>query len=126
MKTQKIPEHYHHIAPDGAEVRELMNSAYGGIAHGLLPKHRVSKAACHKTVHEFWHILSGTGAIWLKQADVETITALEPGLTIDIPVNTVFQYRSDDSDLTFIIVTNPPWPGPDEVTDVTGPWIPSD
>lgn len=122
LQTKMIPEDYNHIAPDGAEIRELMANTYGGIAHGLLPRGRVSMAARHKTVHEFWHILSGTGAIWLKQGDHETITPLMPGLTVDIPVNTAFQYRSDDEDLTFIIVTTPPWPGADEVIYVDGPW----
>lgn len=124
MKTQHIPKDYQHTSPAGAEVRVLMNNEHGGMAHCTLKDKKVSKAVQHKTVSEFWHILSGKGAIWRKKDEEESVTVLEPGIAIDIPLGTHFQYRSDESDLVFICVTMPPWPGHDEVNYVSTYWEP--
>lgn len=105
-----IPDNYQHTSPAGAEVRVLMNDNNGGIAHCTLRNNKISKAVRHKTVSEFWHILSGKGAIWRRDKTGESITPLETGITIDIPLGTDFQYRSGDSDLVFICITMPPWP----------------
>jgi len=126
MLTQKIPQEYQHTSPAGAEVRLLMNNTLGGMAHCTLKKGTISKIVRHKTVSEFWYIISGKGAIWRKSGKQEEITVLEEGTSIDIPLGTDFQYRSDKSDLVFICVTMPPWPGHDEVSYVEkGAWIPS-
>lgn len=126
MKTTKIPKNYQHISPAGAEVRLLMDNKLGGIAHCTLRKGLISKAVRHKTICEFWHVLSGTGAIWRKNAEQESITELKQGMTIDIPLGTDFQYRSHEQDLVFICITLPPWPGSDEVVYVKhGTWVPS-
>lgn len=126
MKTMKIPDHYQHTSPAGAEVRVLMSDNNGGIAHCTLKNKKISKPVRHKTVSEFWHVLSGKGAIWRRDKKTELITPLEAGVTIDIPLGTDFQYRSDEGDLVFICVTMPPWPGSDEVTYVEkGAWEPS-
>ena len=126
MKTVTIPDNYQHTSPAGAEVRVLMNDNNGGIAHCTLRNNKISKTVRHKTVSEFWHILSGKGAIWRKDKTGESITPLETGITIDIPLGTDFQYRSSDSDLVFICITMPPWPGSNEVTYVEkGAWEPS-
>ena len=93
MKTQHIPKDYQHQSPAGAEVRLLLDNVYGGIAHCTLRDKKISRAVRHKTVSEFWHILSGTGAIWRKNSEDEQITQLVPGITIDIPLGTDFQYR---------------------------------
>lgn len=126
MKTVTIPEAYQHTSPAGAEVRVLMSDDNGGIAHCTLRNNKISKAVRHKTVSEFWHILSGKGSIWRRNKTGESITPLETGITIDIPLGTDFQYRSSDSDLVFICITMPPWPGLDEVTYVEkSAWEPS-
>lgn len=126
MKTQNIPADYQHVSPAGAEVRLLMNNHLGGMAHCTLKEGAVSKAVRHKTVSEFWYILSGVGAIWRKDAEQETITKLETGISIDIPLGTDFQYRSDKGDLVFICVTIPPWSGHNEANFVNhGGWIPT-
>ena len=126
MNTQKIPREYQHISPAGAEVRLLMNNHLGGMAQCTLKKGVISKVVQHKTVSECWHIISGKGAIWRKSEKQESITVLEEGISIDIPLGTQFQYRSDENDLVFICVTMPPWPGHDEVVYVKkGAWIPS-
>ncbi|WP_131781519.1 cupin [Legionella gresilensis] len=123
MKTQDIPQDYQHISPAGAEVRLLMNNHLGGMAHCTLRAGTISKAVRHKTVSEIWHIISGKGAIWRKEDDQETITSLSAGISIDIPLGTDFQYRSDEDALIFICITMPPWPGSDEVKCVSkGAW----
>jgi mannose-6-phosphate isomerase-like protein (cupin superfamily) len=126
MKTTPISLGYQHTSPAGAEVRVLMNNEYGGMAHCTLKDKKISKAVQHKTVTEFWHILSGKGAIWRKQGEEESVTPLESGISIDIPLGTQFQYRSDEGDLVFICVTMPPWPGHGEVEYVVKPhWEPT-
>ena len=126
MLTQKIPQDYQHTSPAGAEVRLLMNNSLGGMAHCTLKKGTISKIVRHKTVSEFWYVISGKGAIWRKSEKQEEITSLEEGISIDIPLGTDFQYRSDENDLVFICVTMPPWPGHDEVSYIEkGAWIPS-
>lgn len=68
-------------------------------------------------------MLSGKGAIWRKNGEQESITPLEAGVTIDIPLGTDFQYRSFENDLIFICVTMPPWSGHDEASYVEkGAW----
>ena len=126
MKTVLIPKEYQHTSPAGAEVRVLIDNNYGGMAHCTLKNKKISKVVRHKTVSEFWHILSGKGAIWRKNESGESVTALEAGMTIDIPLGTDFQYRSNEGDLVFICVTMPPWPGADEVEYVAkGAWEPT-
>lgn len=126
MKAITIPKDFDHIAPDGAEVRELLDNHLGGIAHCVLKKQYTSNPTKHKSVSEFWHVLSGSGEIWRKTGGEESITPLEPGITIDIPVGTAFQYRSNEEELIFLCVTMPPWPGSDEACDVEhGAWEPS-
>ncbi|PIQ43273.1 MAG: cupin [Gammaproteobacteria bacterium CG11_big_fil_rev_8_21_14_0_20_46_22] len=126
MQTTSIPKEYEHTSPAGAEVRVLMSAEHGGIAHCTLKDKVVSKAVRHKTVSEFWHVLSGKGAIWRRNNHEEKVTPLEAGMTIDIPLGTDFQYRSDEGDLVFICVTMPPWSGADEASYVEqGAWKPT-
>ena len=126
MKTTPIPTHYEHTSPAGAEVRLLMNNQYGGMAHCTLRANTISKPVRHKTVSEFWHVLSGNGQIWRKDKESESVTDLTPGISIDIPLGTDFQYRSAESDLVFICITMPPWSGADEAEYVKkGAWEPT-
>lgn len=126
MNTQLIPNDYQHISPAGAEVRLLMNNHLGGMAHCTLKVGTISKAVRHKTVSEFWHVLSGKGAIWRQLNGQESITQLRAGVSIDIPLGTDFQYRSAAEDLVFICITMPPWTGSDEASVVAkGAWQPS-
>lgn len=126
IKTETIPKDFQHTSPAGAEVRVLMGNPLGGIAHCTLKDMKISKPVRHKTVSEFWHVLSGKGEIWRKENNQELVTRLEAGVTIDIPLGTDFQYRSLEGDLVFICVTMPPWPGHDEVEYVSqGCWEPN-
>jgi mannose-6-phosphate isomerase-like protein (cupin superfamily) len=94
--------------------------------HSTVPPGQVNRATVHATVCEFWHVLSGHGEIWRRDANREDVTVLEPGISIDIPVGTAFQYRCTGSEpLQFLCVSMPPWPGDSEATLVEGPWEPT-
>ncbi|HEY6733934.1 MAG TPA: hypothetical protein VI256_09075 [Roseiarcus sp.] len=58
-------------APDGTAVRLLLSLAGGSMAHFELPPGAVSHAVTHRTVEEIWFVVSGRGAIWRHQGDVE-------------------------------------------------------
>src|SRR4051812_23781451 len=83
MDTKSLSPSYDHISPAGAEVRSEMSNRLGSVAHCTLTAEKTSKAVAHKTVSEFWHVLSGKGEIWRRHASEEQITELEPGTTID-------------------------------------------
>lgn len=127
MNTKSLSKHYDHMSPAGAEVRSDLSNDQGSIAHCTLVKGKTSKPVVHKTVSEFWHVISGKGEIWRRQSGNALTTHLEPGVTIDIPLGTEFQYRcTGSSDLVFLCVTMPPWPGADEVRYLEkGAWVPT-
>ncbi len=94
--------------------------------HSTVPPGQVNRAIQHQTVDEFWYVLEGHGQIWRKDQTEERIVDLVPGLTIDIPVRTKFQYRNiGTTDLVFICVTMPPWTGSHEAVPVEGTWTPT-
>ena len=104
-----------------------MGGTTGDMIHSTVPPGQVNRAAIHATVSEFWHVLAGQGAIWRRDASGEQTTPLAPGVTIDIPVGTAFQYRCTGTGepLQFICVTMPPWVGDSEATIIEGPWTPN-
>jgi mannose-6-phosphate isomerase-like protein (cupin superfamily) len=123
--TMMLPAERHVIAPDGSDVRVLLQLSGGGMAHFELPPGRVSRAIAHRTVDEIWYILGGTGEMWRRYRDRAELVALEPGVCLTIPAGTQFQFRSSgEVPLAAIGITMPPWPGPDEAYEVTGAWRP--
>jgi mannose-6-phosphate isomerase-like protein (cupin superfamily) len=113
-------------SPAGADIRFIMDGTTGNMIHGTVPPGQINRATVHATVGEFWYVLDGKGEIWRKDAGEERVTALLPGVSIDIPVGTAFQYRNvGDTPLTFICVSMPPWPGDSEATHLTGAWEPT-
>ncbi|MCP5075211.1 MAG: cupin domain-containing protein [Rhodobacteraceae bacterium] len=126
MKQTTIPSNPDAKSPAGADVRFIMDGTTGNMIHSTVPPHQVNRATVHATVSEFWHVLEGRGEIWRKTEEEERVTVLEPGVSIDIPVGTAFQYRNvSDADLKFICISMPPWPGDDEASHVEGPWQPT-
>jgi mannose-6-phosphate isomerase-like protein (cupin superfamily) len=126
MQTRPIPEHPNDRSPAGAEVRYLLGGTTGDMIHSTVPPEQVNRAAVHSTVSEFWHVLSGRGEIWRRDATGEEVTVLTTGVSIDIPVGTAFQYRCAGAEpLRFLCITMPPWPGHSEATIVEGPWVPN-
>lgn len=127
MKTQSLPNKPDKMSPAGASVRILIQSDTGGMIHSTLEPHQITKAVCHKSVNEFWFVLSGQGEVWRKEGNQEAITELTAGVTIDIPIGTHFQYRNTgNEEFKFICVTMPPWPGHHESIYVAGYWNPTE
>lgn len=126
MQTRPFPPAPEARSPAGAEIRYLMEGETGAMIHSTVPPGQVNRATVHATVSEFWHVLSGEGQLWRRDAAGEETTVLAPGVTIDIPVGTAFQYRCNGGDpLEFICVTMPPWRGDHESTVIEGPWAPN-
>jgi mannose-6-phosphate isomerase-like protein (cupin superfamily) len=114
------------IAPDGSEVRVLCSLRAASMAHFRLPAGAVSRAVSHRTVEEIWYVVEGTGEMWRSQDGVEEVLHLEPGLSLTIPLGTVFQFRADATrPLAAVGVTIPPWPGDGEAVEDEGPWQPT-
>ena len=124
FQTRPISEEPDATAPDGADVRLLVTSPRGSMAHFELAPDEQSKAMVHNTVEELWFITAGEGEMWRKLGELEEVTELHPGLSLSIPVGTSFQYRntSDEDPLEAVAVTMPPWPGDGEAVAVKGKW----
>ena len=84
------------IAPDGTLVRLLPALAGGSLAHFELAAGAVSHAVTHRTVEEIWYFLIGRGEIWRRFAGEARVVAIEPGLSVTIPLGTAFQFRASD------------------------------
>jgi mannose-6-phosphate isomerase-like protein (cupin superfamily) len=111
------------LAPDGSEIRLLMQLRGGSMVHCTLPPGAVSLAVTHCTVEELWYVLDGEGELWRRQGGREEIVALRPGTAHSIPLGTHFQFRNPGREsLAFVIVTMPPWPGMDEAVRVADHW----
>lgn len=111
------------VAPDGSDVRVLLATERGSMAHFQLAPGRVARAIVHRTVEEIWYIVGGRGEMWRRQGDREETVILSAGLCLTIPAGTQFQFRADEhAALSAIAITMPPWPGEDEAVFVQGPW----
>jgi mannose-6-phosphate isomerase-like protein (cupin superfamily) len=124
MQTRRLPAEPDAIAPDGSEVRILVALAGGSLAHFSLPPGCVSRAVRHRTVEELWYFVGGRGQMWRRAADgTESVVEVEPGVSLDIPLGTAFQFRSTgEAPLAAVGATLPPWPGDDEAVPAEGPW----
>lgn len=123
--TKRLPALPDLIAPDGSDVRVLLRTPRGSMAHFELSGGRVSDPICHRTVEEIWFVLSGRGEMWRRSGDIENVVSLDAGICINIPVGTHFQFRAlPGSSLAAVGVTMPPWPGPEEAIAVAGKWPP--
>lgn len=126
MQTRPFPSAPDARSPAGAEIRYLIEGGTGNMIHSTVPAGQVNRATVHATVSEFWHVLSGRGEIWRRDGTEERTTVLTPGVSLDIPVGTAFQYRCIGAEpLEFLCISMPPWPGDHEATIIEGPWSPS-
>ena len=111
------------IAPDGCEVRILVATPRGSMAHFTLGPGQIARAVAHRTVEEVWYFLAGKGRMWRRLGEREEITEVARGLSLSIPLGTQFQLRNDgEAPLAAVAVTMPPWPGADEAYVVEGKW----
>lgn len=122
--VRPLPVASDYIAPDGSQIRLLVEGTSGGLAHCVLPAGRISKPVQHSTVEELWYVLSGQGQIWRWRSDEDMrIDDLREGDSISIPVGTAFQFRASESaDLKLLLATMPPWPGSGEAQPAVGLW----
>lgn len=126
LSTTRLPEAPDAVAPDGSDVRILLQLTGGGMAHFELGPGQTAKAVSHRTVEEIWFFLSGRGEMWRLKDGREEVVPLEPGVCLTIPLGTHFQFRSSgDEPLAAIGVTMPPWPGEGEAYVVNGKWEPT-
>jgi mannose-6-phosphate isomerase-like protein (cupin superfamily) len=94
--TRRLPTERTAIAPDGSDVRLLLELKSGGMAHFELGPGQTSRAATHPTVEEIWFFLSGRGQMWRKQGDRASIVDLYPGICITIPLGVHFRFAHSD------------------------------
>src|SRR4030095_6043193 len=112
FETRRLPARPDAVAPDGSDVRVLLQLAGGSMAHFELAPHQTSAAVSHRTVEEIWLVLSGHGEMWRRQGDREEVVSLEPGVCLTIPRGTHFQFRSfGENALAPVGGTNPHVPG---------------
>lgn len=93
MKTTTVESAERGRSPLGAFVRHLMDGPHGNMIHSTVPPGMVGRACRFRTIDEYWFVLSGEGEIWQGNGRPESITRLIPGVCIDIPLGTAFQYR---------------------------------
>ena len=123
FSTKPLPETPDAIAPDGSDVRVLLELAAGGMAQFELAPGETSTAVAHRTVEEIWFFLSGRGEMWRKQDQREEVVPVHPGVCITIPLGTQFQFRAfGHVPLAALGVTMPPWPSDCEAYAVEGKW----
>jgi mannose-6-phosphate isomerase-like protein (cupin superfamily) len=121
--TKRLPVKPDAVAPDGSDVRVLLQLDGGSFAHFEIGPGQTSAAVAHHTIEEIWFFLGGHGEMWREQDGKEEIVPVERGVCITIPVGTKFQFRSFGYEpLSAIGVTMPPWPGAGEAYQVQGIW----
>jgi mannose-6-phosphate isomerase-like protein (cupin superfamily) len=115
-------------APDGSEIRLLGSFEKGSLAHCALHAGCRSVPTKHRTVHEIWYTIEGHGELWRSPPDDDpSVVRLSPGVGVDIPVGTEFQFQATGTGpLRIILLTMPRWPGRSEAMEVSdGRWITS-
>jgi mannose-6-phosphate isomerase-like protein (cupin superfamily) len=118
-----LPNEPDYLAPDGSEIRLLLDVEAGGLAHCTLPAGGLSSAVRHRSVEEIWYVLEGDGELWRKSDDAEEVVEMRPQRCLTIPARTAFQFRSSGAGpLRFLIGTFPRWPGKGEAEDFSDHW----
>jgi mannose-6-phosphate isomerase-like protein (cupin superfamily) len=126
FQTKPLPQAPDAVAPDGSDVRVLLQVRGGGLAHFELAAGQTSVAVRHRSVEEIWYFLHGTGEMWRRSDDDEGVVAVSTGVCVTIPLRTAFQFHATgDQPLAAIGATIPPWPGTGEAVIVSGPWEPT-
>ena len=114
------------VAPDGSDVRLLLEVDGGGLAHFELAPGRTSVAVTHRTVEEIWYFLRGHGEMWRRRGPHEEVVEVLAGICVTIPLGTHFQFRAFAGEpLAALGATIPRWPGDEEAIVVDGPWEPT-
>jgi mannose-6-phosphate isomerase-like protein (cupin superfamily) len=125
-QTAQPKPDYDLLAPDGSEIRLLVQIRGGSLVHCTLRAGQVTQAVRHRTVEEVWYCTRGSGELWRRCTANEETIALVAGTAVSIPLGTDFQFRATgDVPLELVIATLPPWPGEHEAIPVEGRWQPT-
>jgi mannose-6-phosphate isomerase-like protein (cupin superfamily) len=123
LETRTLAAEVDSIAPDGSEIRLLSKVRRGSMVNCTLPAGCTSIAVKHRTIEELWYFLSGQGRMWRSFGTQEETFEVKPGMSINIPTGTRFQFQNPGSEpLCILIVSMPPWPGESEAIPQQGPW----
>jgi mannose-6-phosphate isomerase-like protein (cupin superfamily) len=121
--TTTLRDQHDVLAPDGSEIRVLVSTGRGSMAHGTLPPGGVSLAIVHRTVDEVWYVTTGRAQVWRKLGEREEVVEVGPGSALSIPLGAHFQFRTvGDEPFRFVMCTMPPWPGAHEAVRVPDYW----
>ncbi|MBC7901210.1 MAG: hypothetical protein H7070_14285, partial [Saprospiraceae bacterium] len=72
-----LKEKIDYLAPDGSEIRLLINGLNGNLCHCTLPAGSTTVPVRHRNVEELWFVIEGRGQIWREGlAENEVIEAL--------------------------------------------------
>jgi mannose-6-phosphate isomerase-like protein (cupin superfamily) len=109
------------IAPDGAEIRVLLDRLQGAtrlsLAEALVKPGERTAYVSHRTSEDIWYIVRGTGRFHRLTPDggAEQNAEVAPGDALLIPTGYRFWVENTGSDnLVFLCCGTPPWPGNDE------------
>lgn len=123
IQTKELGTYFDDIAPDGSEIRLLLSTEGASLCHVTLPAGKTSQAVRHQTVEEIWHFVQGQGEVWRELAGQADTVTVRSGFSLTIPTGAHFQFRNTGSEpLSFLCVTLPPWPGPEEAVLVQNHW----
>ena len=115
------------VAPDGSQVRLLLTDAHGAtrcsVVEVTIGAGQTSRAVAHCTVEEAWYVIAGAGEVWRcppgTPAGEMPPVRVAAGDALVIPRGWGFQFRAEaGSDMRFVCVTMPAWPGMDEAVEV--------
>src|SRR5579859_1080480 len=80
------------LAPDGSEIRVLVQVPRGSMVHCTLQPGQVTRAVQHRTVEEVWLCVGGSGQVWrqvrgdAQRERPEEVVNVEPGVALTIPL----------------------------------------
>lgn len=115
------------IAPDGSAVRLVITEDHGAtrcsVVEVSIGPGEVSRPVRHRSVEETWHVAAGSGEVWRcpPEEAIEAVAGVRVavGDALVIPTGWAFQFRAHpESELRFVCVTIPAWPGMDEAEEL--------
>lgn len=125
-QTARLKPDYDLLAPDGSEIRLLVQVPGASLVHCTLQPGQVTRAVRHRSVEEVWFCTGGSGELWRRCTTGEELITLAAGTAVSIPLGTEFQFRATSAvPLQLVLTTVPPWPGEHEAIPVEGRWQPT-
>ncbi len=112
-------------APDGSRIFPLVRTEQTSVGLIELRPDQITAPVYHLTIEEVWYVLEGQGQLWRQLDGHEETVDLQAGTCVTIPTGAAFQFRSDgERPLRMLMMTIPPWPGPEEAVAADGKWVP--